>query len=96
MRRFFHVAAYFTVEAAGRREHLSAEWNEHLRQDHPRLKIAGALSGEDGAALGVMTIVEAENLRQAQTYFDDSPYQKAGLYEAVRVCEVKLEVGSLN
>ena len=42
-----------------------------------------------------MTIIEADDLQQAQSYFDDSPYQKAEMYVAVRVCEVKLEVGSL-
>ena len=97
MPRLFHLSALFDEDAdlQARRAELSAAWNEHLGQSHPRVKLAGPLSNTKGEHVGMMTIIEATDMDEARAYYDKSPYREAGLYGTSHINELSPEVGRI-
>jgi uncharacterized protein YciI len=59
------------------------------------LKLAGALLGDDGTAIGSLLIVEAEDLAAAQAQADGDPFTAAGVFESIEVRPWRLAVGSI-
>jgi uncharacterized protein YciI len=92
----FAVIARFRSDAeAGRRKNQEA-FSDHLAQRDLRLRLAGSLRGPDDAKLGVMALIEAEDIAQVRRLVDSSPYTRAGLYERVDIEGFDLEIGSLG
>lgn len=61
----------------------------------PNLKLAGALLGDDGAPIGSIIVVEAEDKAAAQAQADNDPFTAAGVFESVEVHAWRLAIGSL-
>lgn len=76
------------LRAATRPAHL--EWAAGLGD---RLRMAGPLLSEDGAMIGSLFLVEAEDLASAQALATEDPYAKAGVFARVDVRETKWLIG---
>ncbi len=72
-----------------------AEMNEHLGQQILQLRLAGPLKNREGAQIGLMVLIEADNFPAAEAYLHESPNFKNGLYERVEVAEYSIEIGKL-
>lgn len=75
---------------------VQANFNEHLMQMHPKVKLAGPLKDDDGRWLGHAIIVEADSANEARQYAERSPYQQAGLYEHLDVTRFDIAAGTLG
>ncbi len=79
-----------------RAEGFQAALNEHLGQPFRRIISAGYLRDGGGNVLGVMAILDAETMEQAQSYLQESPFTQADLYERTLVAQYDIEVGRLD
>lgn len=70
--------------------------NEHLAQPFRHTRLAGYLRREDGSALGVLMLVEADSFAAAEAHIEQSPFSKAHLYERAEVAELAIEVGRFD
>ena len=75
---------------------FEAAVSEHLAQPAFRIVNAGYLRDPEGAAFGVMALLDVETRAQAQAYLDASPFSQAGLYEHVHLGAYDLEVGRVG
>jgi len=57
------------------------------------VEMAGPFLDPEGAMCGSLIILTVETLRDAQTWADNDPYAKAGLFEKTRVEEWKKVIG---
>jgi uncharacterized protein YciI len=57
----------------------------YLRTRPIKLVLAGPLLDADGAPVGSMFVVEAEDLAQVTRFTQQDPYTKAGLFGAVQI-----------
>lgn len=57
------------------------------------VEMAGPFLDADGQMCGSMIIMNVESLADAQTWADNDPYAKAGLFEKVRIEEWKKVIG---
>ena len=78
------------------RSAVQSNFNEHLMQMHPKVKLAGPLKDDDGRWIGHMIIVEADSAEQARNYAERSPYHQAGLYERFEVDRFDIAAGNLG
>jgi uncharacterized protein YciI len=76
------------LRAATRPAHL--EWAAGLGE---RLRMAGPLLSEDGAMIGSLFLVEAEDLASAQALAAEDPYAKAGVFARVDIRETRWLIG---
>ena len=76
------------LRAATRPAHL--EWAAGLGD---RLRMAGPLLSEDGAMIGSVFLVEADDLASAKALAGQDPYNKAGVFDRVDVRETKWLIG---
>ncbi|KSB91338.1 hypothetical protein AS593_23840 [Caulobacter vibrioides] len=67
---------------------------EYLAQS-TNLKLAGALLNDEGAPIGSILVVEADDVSVAQAQADNDPYTAAGVFESVEINPWRLAVGSL-
>ncbi|UWR88465.1 YciI family protein [Phaeobacter inhibens] len=54
---------------------------------------AGPLLDQDGGMVGSLIILDVEDMAAGQTWADNDPYAKAGLFEAVELITWKKVVG---
>ena len=90
----FVVTGYFKPGIDPAPADLQADFNEHLAQTNLRIRAAGPLLDRGGRRVGFMGIIETEGFDHAQTFLNDSPYAKAGLYDRLEVAEYINEVGT--
>jgi uncharacterized protein YciI len=91
----FAVIGLFGASPAARPPGFEAAVNEHLAQRVPRIVNAGYLRGPQGEMVGVLALVDAADLAQAQAYLEASPFWQRGDYERVQVAAYDVEVGRL-
>ncbi len=53
------------------------------------IRVGGPLVNENGDMAGSCLIIEAEDLAAAQSFAENDPYNKAGLFERVSITEFK-------
>tara|TARA_R110002072_G_scaffold26838_1_gene88237 strand:+ start:220 stop:516 length:297 start_codon:yes stop_codon:yes gene_type:complete len=58
-----------------------------------QLRMAGPLLSEDGAMIGSVFLVEADDLASAKALAEQDPYNKAGVFDRVDVRETKWLIG---
>ncbi len=92
----YAISGWFRVNSEAQRQAIHEEFNEHLSQRHPRLRLGGVLRDESGGRAGVLILLEADDKKQAQKFVDSSPYTRAGLYERIDLTALDIEVGSLG
>jgi uncharacterized protein YciI len=74
-------------------QEVQQQTNDFLAQPFIGMKFVGPLRDKDGRRAGMMMIFEIEDRAAAETFVNDSPYLKAGLYEDYRLYEYQNEVG---
>lgn len=57
------------------------------------VEMAGPFLDENGTMCGSMIIMSVDDLAAAQSWADNDPYAKAGLFEKVRIEEWKKVIG---
>lgn len=57
------------------------------------VEMAGPFLDTDGTMCGSLVIMNVDTLADAQTWADNDPYAKAGLFEKVRIEEWKKVIG---
>lgn len=85
--------AYFCVHAVDRpgrlpdRQRLRDGHRARLRQhDHPvTVRIGGPLLDDEGAMIGTMLVIEADDRTQVETYLAGDPYVLGDLFETLTV-----------
>lgn len=69
------------VRASNRNAHL-----DYLEAHKERIFAAGPLLGDDGVAMvGSLLVLEFEDQAAAQSFADNDPYARAGLFETVEI-----------
>ena len=66
---------------------------DFLSQPSIEIRAAGPLRDKSGKRAGMMMIFEDENRQSAQSFINDSPFLRAGIYEDHRLYEYSNEVG---
>ncbi|MGZ3274762.1 MAG: YciI family protein [Caulobacteraceae bacterium] len=92
----YAVKARFRPETEERRASLSAEFSDHIRQPLLHIRLIGALLNETGRRHGILMLMEADGREQVQSFLDQSPFTREGLYEALEIDELQIEAGSLG
>jgi uncharacterized protein YciI len=75
---------------------FQAALNEHLAQRFPRVISAGYLRDAGGKVVGVLALLNADTIQQAEVFLNESPMAKADLYERNLVAQYDIEVGRLS
>lgn len=91
----FVVYAIDKVGVLAQREALRPEHRKRLREhDHPvEVQIGGPLTDAEGAMVGSLFVIEAENREAVEAFLAGDPYVQADLYER---CEVRPFVWGLG
>jgi uncharacterized protein len=93
----FMIYARFKSGTEEERVRIHERFNDHLAQRITHIRYGGPLfDTPDGPRSGVLFILEAQDRTHAQAFLDASPYLKAGLYEDVRMSELRPEIGTLG
>jgi uncharacterized protein YciI len=79
-----------------RPEGFQSAVNEHLSQRTPRLLCGGYLRGPENGEVGILGLVEADSLEQAQAFLDRSPFAAGDEFDHVHVAVFNVEVGRLG
>jgi uncharacterized protein YciI len=90
----FMVAGYLKPGAEKQLINFRHEFSEHLEQ--PPLVAGGALRDRDGRRKGYMGFIEAESIKGAEDFLNQSPLFQEGLYERVEVLCFEVEVGQVG
>lgn len=93
---FLLVGRFYPHVEDHHRTAVQVNFNEHLMQMHPKVKLAGPLKDDDGRWIGHAIIVEADSAEQARHYAERSPYHQAGLYEHFDVTRFDIAAGTLG
>lgn len=91
----FALIGLFRADAEADRERIHEQFNSHLAQPFRHVRLGGSLKDGAGRRTGVLLVVEADTLEQAQAFLDASPYVRAGLYERVELHRLDVEVGRI-
>ena len=91
----FAVIGFFKPGVDTSPARLQSNFNEHLGQSSPHIRLAGYLRDHEAKAIGFMGLVEADSFERAQAYLGQSPYFEAGLYREAHALEYAVEVGRL-
>jgi uncharacterized protein YciI len=78
------------------RARVQAEFNEHLMQLHPKVRLAGPLKEEGGRWIGHVIVIDAVDADQARRYAEQSPYNRADLFERFEVTRFDIDAGALS
>ena len=87
-------ALYRPGTEIGRRE-LDAYFSANLEQPFLTIHLAGPLLDKDGKHTGILMIMEADDIEVVRTFVASSRFQRAGLYESVRIDRFDPEVGTI-
>lgn len=71
--------------AADLRARLRPEHLKYIDAHEKRVWLAGPMLCENGAPVGSMLIIEAEDEQAARAFADKDPYAQGGLFESVEV-----------
>ncbi len=59
---------------------------DYVKGSGDRVRIGGALLGEDGKSMvGSLIVVEAESLEEVEAWAKNDPYREAGVFESVDI-----------
>jgi uncharacterized protein YciI len=75
---------------------FEAALNAHFAQPQLRIVNAGYLRDAEGEQVGVMALIETEDLARAQAFLEDSPFHTGGFYDSVHLAEYDVEVGRVG
>ena len=67
----------------------------YVRATHPAVRLGGPFLNADGAMIGSMMIVEAENMAAAEAFSAADPYRTSGLFESVTIRPSRAVVGEI-
>jgi hypothetical protein len=91
----FAVVGFQKTPLAEEPPELSAALNEHLGPGAGGLRHGGYLRDAQGRRVGLLGLIEADDIARAERFLRDSPFSEADLYERTMVAEYLLEVGRL-
>jgi uncharacterized protein YciI len=93
----FAVIARFHQGAEAGRDELHEQFNAHIAQQGPelRIRLGGSLRNAEGARTGLMMLIEAACPENVTRFLQASPYTAAVLYEATSMDVIELEIGSV-
>ena len=92
----FAVIGRFRPGMEAERDKAHEAFSEHIAQRGPRIRLGGALLGPEGARVGVIFLMESDDIDQVHRFVESSPYTLADLYERVEVDGLDLEIGALG
>ena len=75
---------------------LSSEFSQHLGQPLLHIRLLGALADSSGRRTGMLMLMEAEGREQVQSFIDQSPFAREGVYDVLDIDELQIEAGSLG
>lgn len=90
----FMVAGYLKPGAEEQIINFREEFSEHVAQ--APLVAGGALRDGEGRRKGYMGFIEAETIKIAEDFLNQSPLFHEGLYERVEVLRFEVEVGQVG
>ena len=89
------VHALFRPGTKASRDALEETTSANLEQPFLTIHLAGPLLDKDGNRSGILMIMEADDIETVRTFVANSRYQKAGIYETVRIDRFAPEVGKI-
>ena len=92
----FAVKAQFRPGTEERRASLSSEFSQHIGQPLLHIRLLGVLLDSDGRRSGMLMLMEAEGRDHVQSFLDQSPFLREGVYGGVDIDELRIEAGSLG
>jgi uncharacterized protein YciI len=92
----YAVRARFRPDTEERRNALSAEFSEHIRQPLLHIRLLGALVDGSGRRSGLLMLMEADGSELVQNFLDQSPFAREGLYDGLEIEGLQIEAGSLG
>ena len=92
----YMVTARFKPGVEEQHAALASAFGDHMRQPLMRIRLVGALCGEDGRREGVLMLMEADDRAQLDRFLEISPYRQAGLYRSIDIDVLQIEAGGLK
>ena len=92
----YAVKARFRPGTEERRNALSSEFSQHIRQPLLHIRLLGALLDGNGRRSGLLMLMEADGREGVQSFLDQSPFARERLYEELEIEELQIEAGSLG
>lgn len=89
------VHALFRPNTEVSRKELDACVSANLEQPFLTIHLAGPLLDNEGKQTGILMIMEADDIEVVRSFVANSRFQKAGLYESVRIDRFDPEVGTI-
>lgn len=74
----------------------AADFNEHLAQPFRRIRLASVLRNEKRTPTGYVAVIEAQDFADAESYMQQSPFYRAGLYERIDIAEFDILSGGIK
>ncbi len=92
----FAVKARFRSGTEERRASLSGEFSQHIGQPLLHIRLLGVLLDDEGRRSGMLMLMEADGRDLVQSFLDQSPFLREGVYEGLEIDELRIEAGSLG
>jgi uncharacterized protein YciI len=92
----YAVKARFRPGTEERRNALATEFSQHIRQPLLHIRFLASLLDGRGGRSGMLMLMESDGREQLQSFLDQSPYAREGLYEGFEIDELQIEAGSLG
>jgi hypothetical protein len=92
----FAVKAHFRPGTDDQRAALSSEFSQHIGQPLLHIRFLASLLDAGGERSGLLMLMEADGRAQVQSFLDQSPYSREGLYDDFDIDELQIEAGSLG
>ena len=90
------VKARYRAGTEERRNALSTEFSQHIRQPLLHIRFLASLLDGRGERSGLLMLMEADHRELVQSFLDQSPYSREGVYDGLEIDEVQIEAGSLG
>jgi uncharacterized protein YciI len=74
---------------------VQAEFNEHLMQMHPKVKLAGPLKDDAWRWIGHVIVVDVQDADEAHRYAQPDLYHRAHLYKSFKALPFDIMAGNL-
>ena len=92
----YMVTARFKPGMEAQHAALAGEFGQHMRQPLLKIRLVGALQDEQGARIGVLLMMEADDRAQLDHFLEQSPYARERLYQSTEVDVLQIEAGGLK
>jgi uncharacterized protein YciI len=80
------------IRVANRGDHV-----EYVQTQNVKLLLAGPLiNDKNEEPIGTLLVVEADSRKDAETYAQNDPYNKAGLFAETRITAINITVNNLT